>query len=330
MYENSYMPNTLIVYHYYEKGRSYRDNFLHFLTFGYSTEVDFVIVLAGVHTIELPTAENISYVFTENLGNDFGGYCHVINNLKDIHQYEFYFFINSSVRGPFLTARDKGFWAEYFIEQLQPDVGLVGSTINILPMSSPCSISYSQKYGETGNYSHVQSTAYLLPKKSLLHLIEIGFFSSAGLPDKEDAIRDYEVRLSQLIKKQGWNLKSLLPEYNLIDYRMPHGDINPTSDQGDPCFKDGYFGRTIHPQEIIFIKTNRNIYSLDYFDRLTHTLFSLDKWNEKILKSKDLMEYRNRMSAVKSIKMHLSYVPLIQAYKALLKRTIRKIKGKDI
>ena len=169
-----------------------------------------------------------------------------------------------------------------------------------------------------------------LKMKSLLHLIKIGFFASSAIYDKEDAIRDYEVKLSQLIKKQGWNLKSLLPEYNAIDYRVPHQDINPTSNQGDPCFKDAYFGRTIHPHEIIFIKTNRDLYSLAYFDRLTHTLFSLAQSSEKTLKSIDLAGYHSRVGLIKCSKKRLSFIPLAQAYMALAKRTIRKVKGKDL
>lgn len=323
------MQKTVVIYHYYEKDSSYKDNFLHFLTFGYSEECDYIVIVAGQHTLELPNADNISYVFTENLGNDFGGYCYVINTVIDTNKYEFFFFINSSVRGPFLTDRDKKLWVKYFIEQLESDIGIVGSTINILPKSSPCALSYSEKYGQTENCSHVQSTSYLLPKKSLLYLIEMGFFNSSGLPDKEDAIRDYEVKLSQLIKERGWNLKSLLPEYNQIDYRIPHLDINPTSDQGDPCFKDGYFGRTIHPHEIIFIKTNRDIYSSAYLDRLTYTLLSLNQFNKKTLKSRDMEGYSARVGRVKSSRMHISFIPLTQAYKTLIKRTIRKIKGRD-
>lgn len=329
MNEDNFAPKTLVVYHYFEKDDSYRDNFLHFLTFGYSRECDYIVVLAGLHTLDLPNVENVSYVFTENLGNDFGGYCHVINTIIDINKYEYFFFINSSIRGPFLTARDKKLWTEYFIEQLKPDVGIVGSTINILPMSSQCAISYSEKYGEAANYSHVQTTSYLLPKKSLQHLIEKEFFSSPGIPDKEDAIRDYEVKLSQLIKERGWNLKSLLPEYNAIDYRIPHSDINPTSDQGDPCFKDGYFGRTIHPHEIIFIKTNRNLYSSAYLDRLTYTIFAIHQSSKKVIKSRDLKSYRARVNKVKSSKVRTSYVSLLKTYKTLIKKTMHRIKGKD-
>ena len=323
------MLKTLVIYHYYEKDNSYKDNFLHFFTFGYSIEIDYVVVVAGKHTVDLPSAENISYVFTDNLNNDYGGYCYAINNAIDISKYQFFFFINSSVRGPFLTSRDKKLWTEFFIEQLEPDTGIVGSTINILSPNSPTSKDYLETYGGKLNCSHVQTTSYLLPKNSLLHLINEGFFSSSGILDKEEAIRDYELRLSQILKSNGLNLRSLLPEYNKIDYRLPHSDINPTSENGDACFKDAYYGRTIHPNEIIFIKTNREIYPLAYFDKLTYSLFALEQSNGQALSNQSLRGYRDRVNLVAFSKVRISYVPLLKAYKILIKKTIYRIKGKD-
>ncbi len=322
------MSKTVVLYHYYEKDNSYKDNLLHFLSFGYSKTIDYVVIIAGKHSLHLPSADNISYVFTENLNNDFGGYCYAINNVLDISEYEHFFFVNSSVRGPFLTARDNKIWTEYFIEQVQADTGIVGSTINILPINAEWLVSYSEKYGLPENYSHIQTACYLLPKQTLLYLINEGFYSSSGILDKEDAIRDYEVRLSQLITRRGWNLRSLLPEYNKIDYRMPHNDINPTSDHGDPCFKDCYFGRSMHPYEIIFIKTNRAAWSPAYFDRLTYSLFSSGRACNELSESIDLGSYHARMNLVGCSKENVSYVPLGRAFKALWKKITRAIKGK--
>lgn len=323
------MLKTLVIYHFYEKDDSYRDNFLHFFTFGYSIEIDYVVVVAGKHTVDLPSADNISYMFTDNLNNDYGGYCYAINNAIDVSRYQFFFFINSSVRGPFLTSRDKKLWTEYFIEQIEADTGIVGSTINILSANSPVSRSYSEIYGGELNCSHVQTTSYLLSKNSLLHLINEGFYSSSGILDKEDAIRDYELRLSQILKINDLNLRSLLPEYNKIDYRLPHGDINPTSENGDACFKDAYYGRTVHPNEIIFIKTNRGIYPLAYLDKLAYSLLTLKQSSEQALSNQSLKGYRDRVNLAAFSKARISYVPLLKAYKALLKKTIYRIKGKD-
>jgi len=227
------MLKSLVIYHYFEKDKSYRDNFLHFFSFGYSKNTDYIVVISGSHTLDLPSAENISYFFTENHNNDFGGYCHVIKKGLDVSKYDFFFFVNSSVRGPFLTLRDQEQWTDHFIEQLQSDVGIVGSTINILQASSPYSVLYAEKYGTEFSCSHVQTTSYLLPKKSLLFLIAQGFYDQREILSKDEVIRDYELRLSQLLKEQGWNLKCLLPEYNQVDYRKAHVDINPTSSFGD-------------------------------------------------------------------------------------------------
>ena len=268
------MSKSLIIYHYFEKDTSYRDNFLHFLAYGYSRDNDYIFIISGPHTLDLPIAENISYLFAENHNNDFGGYCNLfnINNGVNILKYDFFFFVNSSVRGPFLMFREHKYWTEYFIEQLDPEVGIVGSTINILSSSSPYSEAYFKKYGGSGLYSHVQTTSYLLPRKSLLFLIDQGFYALQGVLSKDEVILEYELKLSQLLKERGWNLKSLLPEYNQIDFRKKHFDVNPTSIYGDLHNNSSYFGRTVHPYEVIFIKTNRGLYSEAYLDRLTYSI----------------------------------------------------------
>ena len=66
--------NVLVVYHYFEKDQSYIDNFCHFLRFGYDSELSYLIVVAGKHTIDLPTLDNIQYFFSENKNFDYGGY----------------------------------------------------------------------------------------------------------------------------------------------------------------------------------------------------------------------------------------------------------------
>jgi hypothetical protein len=287
------MSKSLIIFHYFEKDASYRDNFLHFLAYGYSSDNDYIFIISGSHTLDLPIAENISYLFTENHNNDFGGYCHLINNGVNISKYDFFFFVNSSVRGPFLLFREHKHWTEYFIEQLDPEVGIVGSTINIHSSSSPYSEAYFKKYGGIGLCSHVQTTSYLLPRKSLLFLIDQGFYALQGILNKDEIILEYELKLSQLLKERGWNLKSLLPEYNQIDFRKKHFDVNPTSFYGDLLFKSRYFGRTVHPYEVIFIKTNRDLYSSAYLDRLTYSISCSNQLSNSQLNSKDLMTYGN-------------------------------------
>jgi hypothetical protein len=120
--------------------------------------------------------------------------------------------------------------------------------------------------------SHVQSTCYALPRSILCHLIATGFYEAAHSLSKDETVRDYEIRLSQILLEQGYNLKCLLPEYNTFDYRFLDREINPFSREGDSGFEGSYFGRTVHPYEAMFIKTSRNTFSNEYLYQLANSM----------------------------------------------------------
>ncbi|SAK73058.1 hypothetical protein AWB75_03953 [Caballeronia catudaia] len=198
-----------------------------------------MIVVAGDHTIELPQRNNIRYLVVENLNHDFGGYWAAIQALgESVLSYEVVYFINSSVRGPFLPSYVAQDWKSIFRAKLTGDVGLVGSTINILAPESPFSPFYRAKYGGPEPFSHVQTVAYAMPGRTLAYLREAGFYAIRERLEKHEVTVEYELRLSQLVVKKGWNIAALLPEYSAIDYRQPHVDINPVArrySSGDPC-----------------------------------------------------------------------------------------------
>lgn len=280
-------PDSLVNYHFFEKDLSYINNLAHFLVFGYAEDCDHLIVVAGEHTVDLPERENIRYLFTENINNDFGGYCAAIDALgESVLAYEFVYFVNSSVRGPFLPAYVEKDWKEIFRAKLTGDVGLVGSTINILAPVSRYTQHYKAKYGGNEPFSHVQTMAYVMPRQSLAHLRDAGFYLVREKLDKETVIAEYELRLSQLILNGGWNITALLPEYGSTDYRQAHRDVNPTTRQtgGDPNAAYSYFGRSAHPFEVVFVKTNRGIFTDGYLERLAYSARcsqrSSQDWND--------------------------------------------------
>ncbi len=269
-----------MIYHYFEKDQSYIDNFCHFLRFGYRPDMDFVIVVAGHHTIDLPKADNLQYHFTPNENFDYGGYASAIRTLDLLHQYEHFIFVNTSVRGPFLPpyiGKSIGqSWDQILIDLLEPGVGIAGTAIALTPAHHSIAKLYHTKYGVSSHneniLAHVQSTCYILPKASLQFLVNMGFYEGAPSLSKDETVRDYEIRLSQLLLAQGLNLKCVLPEYSQPDYRELKNDINPASREGDSGFVNSYFGRTVHPYESMFIKTSRNTYSDRYLKQLAHSM----------------------------------------------------------
>lgn len=299
---------ALVIYHYYEKDSTYRENFLHFLLTGFVNCIDYIIVISGSSTIDFPALNNVKYFYVENKNNDFGAYSYIIKNeYYEILDYDYYFFINSSVRGPYVAPSNSRSWIDTFIEKLGPNDGAVGSTINILTGATIYSEQYQNIYGGAGPFSHIQTSSYLLPKSTFLYLINEGFYNELDPIDKDQVIIRYEIRMSQLIIKSGMNIKCLLPEYNSIDYRDAHVDLNPTSVHGDSLNRFGYFGRTPHPFETVFTKTNRDLFSLAYLNRLTYSMICNLKIENLIEEKFDFNNYIKKIITEANLPLSIRY-----------------------
>lgn len=254
--------SSAVFYHYFEANETYRENFVFFLSVAYSSNLDFFIIISESCSIDLPKLNNIKYIHTINKNNDFGGYSLALQSLKTLDDYEFYIFINSSSRGPFVHWNYGDCWTKLFTSRLKGNVHLAGSSINILSPQTQISEVFKNRFDYSPPFSHVQTTAYALSATALKHLVKIGFYSENEALGKDEVICSYELRLSQEIKRNGWNFECcLLSKYNEIDYRLPHADPNFSSLNGDPLYSGAYFGRTATPFELIFIKTNRDLIS---------------------------------------------------------------------
>lgn len=265
-----YQMRTLVFFHYFEKSETYKNNLLHFLRFGYDEAADFNIVVSGASTVSIPELRNLRRIEVENMNFDYGGYCAAIAATPNLQCYDAFVFVNSSMRGPYVPSYAKGPWYRAFTDCFDDDVGLVGAAIN--ECSSRDAELYRKKYGGSGSCAHVQSTAYAMPARTMRMLLESGFYEDRPALDKGDVISEYELRLSQLVLQSGWDLKCLLPEYNLVDYRTGEACRNVTSRRGDPSWPFGYFGRSAHPYETMFVKTERGIFSLAYLARLSASM----------------------------------------------------------
>lgn len=282
------MNKNCVIYHYCEVNSDYRKNLLHFLTFGYREELDFYIVIAGKCTVDFPKLPNIHIIFVPNKNYDYGGYTWLINKVIPISLYDNFVFLNCTVRGPFLPSFITS-WTDPYLRLLKNDVGIVGSTINILSNDSEDSLHYQSLYSDTPPFSHVQTMVFALPTPILKKLQEDNFFVSDVDWNKKDVVTNFEIRLSRQIISYGYNIRCLIPRYNEIDYRRNHSDINPTSALGDAFFPNRFFGRTLHPFETIFVKTGRNLFPDKFLDELSNNCFFIV--NDRIILSKSIQEF---------------------------------------
>jgi hypothetical protein len=248
----------ICLYAYYEKDEDYKNNFEYFLNHGIYSTMDYLIIINGDCSVPFLPRKNVRVLFRENIGYDFGAYAHglsFIGNEKD--HYNYFFFINTSVRGPFMfPGEDLSTLSTKFMDLFQGDIHLVGCTINVC--ENPEFQSYFQ---QSGVFPHVQSYMFVLDRMGL-DLLEPSIFSSDFMTSSLwETILNYEVGMSQKILQNNWNIACMAKKYQGYDYRKVTKNFNPDASvyAGDPCYPFAYFGKTLDAREIIFIKTNRNL-----------------------------------------------------------------------
>jgi len=164
--------------------------------------------------------------------------------------------MNGSVRGPFLPSYVTTTWIDMFQQFLQKNVRLVGTTIHCL------SALYDVKYGFSS--LHAQSMVLALDAVGVRALLPV----LQCYPEYTEAINHGEIGISQSILKAGYGLTALQGSWRGVS--IFEKDLNSSevrrrceavSDNtgGDPNFPGVYMDGTVHPLELIFIKTNRKL-----------------------------------------------------------------------
>jgi hypothetical protein len=191
------------------------------------------------------TADNIIEIERPNISQDIGAYGAAIKYLQVnelIDSFDYYVFLNSTVRGPFVPSYIQD-WVEEFISPIRKsNVYLAGTSINLHEISP-----------------HVQSMAMCM-RRELLHLcIAHNKFplNDESIP-KQKLITDTEIGISKLTLENGYNIDthiSCLRNMNWV--QIYHDKVKFKTNVSDLCYNNGCFSRTLHPYEVIFIKTNR-------------------------------------------------------------------------
>ena len=153
-------------------------------------------------------------------------------------------------------------WTDIFIElfsnESNESIKIVGTSINIYESDVLDDNILTQIYDKPGPFTHIQSMFFCLNKSYYEFLYNNKFFDDDLNNKKIYYIVAYkEIGLSQIALKNGWNINSILPLYKDLNYLEITNDINPTSDHGDPYYKNGYFNSTINKYDVIFFKSYR-------------------------------------------------------------------------
>ena len=243
------------IYSYYEKNDLYKENLNYFLNIGIYDEIDYYIIINGDYTININELTNLKIFKRGNIGYDFGAYSYALKYIDK--EYDYYCFINSSVRGPYLEYSCIK-WYEPFIKLFNEDVKVVGTTINILNEDNTFGYDMKSIYNKSKPYSHVQSMFFMIDKEYLNYLNTKNFFDENkinNLPSFYDLIIHYEIGLSQIAINNNWNINCIIQPYRDQDYRKITNEFG--SFVNDIYYTNKYFNKTINPYDVIFFKNNR-------------------------------------------------------------------------
>tara|TARA_B100001057_G_scaffold500170_2_gene613870 strand:- start:5364 stop:6170 length:807 start_codon:yes stop_codon:yes gene_type:complete len=207
--------------------------------------IDFLIISNDKNIkFSVPDFKNVSVIKRYNVGYDFGGWSEGLLKNEKYRNYDYFMFINSSVQGPYLNSKNQKDYINKYVNMLNNEVKLVGSTINTCGGGKDC--------------AHVQSYAFATDRDGLQCLIDNNLFSLTNVSTTfTDAIAFKEIRMSRLIIENGWNIGCLHKLYNGIDFRKPIVDENAKK-YHDIMFKE-HEKKLWDRYELVFIKGNRDI-----------------------------------------------------------------------
>jgi len=236
------MSKLLVLYVFH----IYNDRVKHFINncIFYNENIDFIIISNNKNNnFEAPIY--VQKLFRNNKGFDFGGWSEALLKNNLYKNYDNFIFLNSSVIGPFLPSDYKGNWTDIYVNGLQNNVKLFGSTINTI--ENPL------------NESHVQSYIFSMDKTTLEYLINCKIFSITNYAKtKDDAILNKEVLMSRKVIEKNWNIGSLLSYYKDVDFTFKNKkpseyNINFMND----IMYQKYKNKIWNLYEIVFVKGNR-------------------------------------------------------------------------
>ena len=228
-YENNttFKPNYelskfVCIYAYYEKNITYIKNFQFFLRNGILPNVDYYFVINGDCSFSIDDFlkdkdVNYSIVKRKNTGYDFGAWACVINSLKE--KYDYYIFINTSVKGPITYPPSKAQnWLNEYLQLFNTkDVRLVGISIHIY-MDTHFKYNIKKILNCDSPYTHVQSMFFILDDKGLQFLKQKQFFNEQ-FDEFHKVVIHKEIGMSQLLLNNGWNINCFQQSHKNYDYR---------------------------------------------------------------------------------------------------------------
>ena len=231
---NSSYGNVLVSYCYIERPEAVK-NLQFFIDNGLSDEITYCFVIQGyVCSVDIPNMSNVYAIKRANIGFDFGAHRATLDNF-DLHDFDYFVFMNCGVVGPFLPAyypKDYGWW-KAFTDKINNHVKLVGTSI-------------IRRRDEA--FPAVEGFFFVVDRIGLNAILENGKVF-VDHPTKKEAVQIGEWGITEEITKRGFGIDCLLYRYQGLDWS---DESNWKKDY--PSRGGSYDGESISPFEVMFHK----------------------------------------------------------------------------
>ena len=248
------MEKLLVLYVFHQ----YNDRVSQFLrkSIFYDKNVDFLLICndKSINIDDEIIHYNVSVFYRNNIGYDFGGWSDGLLTNDLYKNYTHFIFVNSSVIGPYLHPDYKGRWTDIYVNNLNDNVKLFGSTINANPDYKPL------QGDDKLPMAHLQSYIFSMDIITLYYLIERGIFNNTiYVQSFYNAIYEKEVYMSRVILENGWNIGSLIKLYHCVDFTFKDKTVSD--------YNHEFYGDYLLPSkqtlwdkyDLVFIKGNRGL-----------------------------------------------------------------------
>jgi hypothetical protein len=189
--------------------------------------------------------KNVEILKRDNYGYDFCAWKEALEKYNATSTFHYFFLINSSVRGPFLPSYiDIKTWPWLLINLLKDNVRLVGTTINC----------FGHVLSRAG--LHIQSMLLLFTSQDL----ELVKKNLVCLENKWNGVVASEIGISQAILNDNGNLavtQLFWRNHDFLNHELT--DKKCRNIGGDIYFHNAVKNTSLHPLELIFMKTNRGV-----------------------------------------------------------------------
>ena len=247
------MSRYLISYVHFNRTRRrdkvFKENLEYFLNNGLIDKPNYhfnFVINSDEPGVDIPGGNNITVLKGDNTGYDFGAWKQSLLQ-TDIDSFDYYIFINDTCRGPFIPnyIPTNLNWVTMFCDKLTDTCKLVCPTIF---------------QSSKNKRDWVQSFCFGTDRVGVNILMSSGVFDVKSL-NKRDIIHHNEKHISNSIISRGYTIKPFQLSYGIVNKRLD--DIH---------WPNRYYNTTLHPLEVMFIKTNRI---------MNQTIKNYTKWIKK-------------------------------------------------